>query len=91
MSIDKEKALKIVKKLKAELSPKANRPHDLFIVSESGVKVSAISIRRGSNKSAGHGHVPGNLLVTQSEALDLANCPMSREQYLQRLRDKGKL
>jgi hypothetical protein len=90
--ITKQHALDIAGKLKAVMqTSKKQRPHDFYTVHESGVLVAAFGIRRGSNKEAGHDHLPKQLFVGPKDARDLAQCPMSREQYIQKLKQKGKI
>jgi hypothetical protein len=90
--ITKQHALDIAEKLKAVLqTSKKQRPHDLYGVFEEGVLVAAFGIRRGSNKEAGHDHLPKQLFVGPKDAKDLAQCPMSREQYIQKLKQRGKI
>ena len=50
-----------------------------------------ISIRRGSNMEQGHDYIPGNLHISPHQAKDLANCPWSREDYINCMREKGEL
>ena len=87
--IDKELAEKIVKKLKAKVDLKPNRPHDLALVYEGDVLVAKFGLRRGSKKSLGHDHIPEELHVSARQTKDLAHCPLSREEWLQILREKN--
>ena len=87
--IDKELAEKIVKKLKAKIDPKPNRPHDLALVYEGEILIASFGLRHGSKKSLGHDHIPENLHLTKRQAKDLAHCPMSREEWLQVMRGKN--
>jgi hypothetical protein len=88
--LNKEHALKIRKKLKAKLSQgKKNRPHDLYSVYEGGVLITSFSIRRGSNKHTGHDHIPAALYVSPHVCLGLAQCPVSRADWLRMMRERG--
>src|SRR5438128_443375 len=86
--INKEHAKKIVKKLGAVLdtSPKA---HDLACVYHAGQLIAAFGVRRGSRKSLGHGHIPADLHLSPRETLDLANCPMSYDEWIEKLTEQG--
>jgi hypothetical protein len=87
--IDKELANKIVKKLKARLDTRPGRPHDLALVFEGETLIASFGLRRGSQKSQGHDHIPSDLHLSARQTKDLAHCPMSREQWLQVLREKN--
>ncbi|HEV2803359.1 MAG TPA: hypothetical protein VGW57_00375 [Chthoniobacterales bacterium] len=90
--ITKQHARDIADKLKAVLqTSKKQRPHDLYTVYEDGILVATFGIRRGSNNEAGHDHLPKQLFVGPRDAKDLAQCPMSREQYIRKLRQKGRI
>lgn len=86
--ITKELALKIAKKLEATLE-KTRGPHDIWVVRHNGKMVASFGIRRGSNKQSGHDYIPGEIYVGPHEALLLAQCPMSRQQWVDRLTEKG--
>jgi hypothetical protein len=90
--VTKHHALNIASKLKAKLIVgKKQRPHDLYAVYENDVLVTNFSIRRGSNKEAGHDHIPGQLFLGPKAARDLAQCPMSREEWIKEVRRMGKI
>lgn len=80
--ITKEHATKIAKKLKAVIdrTPKA---HDLACVYHEGRLIATFGIRRGSRKSLGHGHIPEDLHLSPHNTLRLANCPMSRDEWIE--------
>jgi len=90
--ITKQLAVQIAAKLGAVLqSGKKQRPHDLYRVDEKGLLIATFGIRRGSNKEAGHDHIPRQLFISPRDARDLGQCPMSREQYIQKLKQQGKI
>ncbi len=66
--ITKELAEKIAKKLKARLSLRPNKAHDIFEVYESGRLITFFGIRRGSEKDKGHDHIPHDLHVGPRDA-----------------------
>ncbi len=84
-----ELARKIVKKLKAKKIPKRSSAHDFMVVEENGQDVASFGIRRGSEKDQGHDHIPKNLLVTTRFAKDLANCPKSRQDWIDHMKERG--
>ena len=88
--ITKELALKIAEKLGAEVS-KAGKAHDLAKVFHEKKVIASFGIRRGSSREAGHDHIQRSLHLTPSKARLLARCPMSREQWLEIMREKGLL
>ena len=87
--ITKELALRIVKKLKAKMHTRPDRPHDLACVFEGGKLIAQFGIRRGSNKEQGHDHIPDQLFVRPREAKLLGQCPLSREAWVKILTEKG--
>ena len=89
--ITKEHALNIASKLKAKRIVEKTRAHDLYAVYDGEVLVATFSVRRGSNKEAGHDHIPRQLFVGPKAARDLAQCPMSRDDWFNTVREMGKI
>lgn len=89
--ITRQLAMAIIRKLGAVQVQTRNKKHDQYRVVLHGVLVGHISIRRGSNREQGHDYIPGELYLTPRQARDLANCPMSVEEYIACLREKGVL
>src|SRR5436190_24377264 len=87
--ITKELALKIIKKLGATDVTARNSPHDLYEVVHRGVVVAHISIRRGSDRDQGHDHLKDDLHIGPHKARLLGQCPLSREEYIRILQEKG--
>jgi hypothetical protein len=86
--ITKELALKIVKKLKATLIKTRSKRHDEYVVHEHGQQVAILSIRRSSEKDKGHDYLSRDLHVSSRQAKELGQCPWSREDYIDCLREK---
>ena len=89
--ITKELAEKIVAKLKGVKISSKNKAHDEYAVIHDGRIIAIISIRRGSNKEAGHDYVPNELQIGPAKARLLGQCPMRRNEYIQSLRERGLL
>jgi hypothetical protein len=87
--ITKELAERIAKKLRAQMDSRPSRAHDLARVWEGAQVVAMFGIRRGSGKDAGHDHIPEDLHVSPRDAKLLGQCPMKREQWIEKLREKG--
>ena len=87
--ITKEHARKIAKKLKAKNGSCAGSVHDIALIYHDGKVVAHFGIRRGSKKNLGHGHIPRDLYLGPHDTLRLANCPLSKEQWIQMLKDQG--
>lgn len=89
--ITKELAERIVAKLRARRSPDVRRgsPHDLYDFEFDGVLVLQLSVRRGSAKDLGHDHMPKELRLGPGQAKRLGQCPLSLDEYVAILRDKG--
>lgn len=86
--ITKELALEIVKKLKAKVVKRA-KPHDIAIIEHNGKIVAQFGIRRGSKKNLGHDHVPGQIFLRPRQARELGQCPLSREDWIKIIKEKG--
>jgi hypothetical protein len=85
--ITKDHAAKIAVKLHATFRQGGN--HDIAVIEYEGKRIAQFGIRRGSRRDAGHDHVPASIYVSTRSALDLARCPMSYEQWIDVLREKG--
>ena len=87
-TITKQHAEKIVKKLRAVVEQK-RKAHDVAYVFHKKQLVASFGIRRGSSKDAGHNHIPEDLHLTLHQTLDLAQCPLSYERWIEILTEKG--
>ena len=87
--ITKDLAERIAKKLQAELDVKPGRPHDLALVWVGEQMVASFGLRRGSKRDAPHDHIPNALHVSPRDARLLGQCPMSRAEWIEKLRGKG--
>jgi hypothetical protein len=85
--LNKDDAQKIAKKLKARIH--AGSAHDIAVIEHQGKHIADFGIRRGSRRDQGHGHIPADIHLNLREALSLAQCTLSREQWIQRMKDKG--
>ena len=86
--VTREHADKIVKKLGASVDT-GHAAHDIATVYYAGVAVVSFGIRRSSNKSTGHGHLMPDLGLNAFQVLRLANCPMTYEEWVQRMKERG--
>jgi hypothetical protein len=87
-SLGPTEAQQIADKLSAEIEE--GRKHTQAIVRWQGKIVGKYGIRRGSRETS-HDFIPRQLSITFREALNLARCPLSREEYFELLRSRGKL
>jgi len=87
--ITKEHALSIAKKLKAEICQRGNRPHDIAMVFHEGRCIATLGIRRGSQKDLGHDHIPRDLHLGPHKARLLAQCPLSRDGWIEIMKQKA--
>jgi hypothetical protein len=90
MSLNKDDAKKIATKLRANIV-KRRRGHDLAEVWVDGLWIASFGIRRGSRRDQGHDHIPNELHISAKDARNLALCPMSRDDWLEKMEDKGLL
>ena len=86
--ITKELAIKIAKKLKAEVITESTA-HDMAYVHHEGRLVASFGIRRAANKDKGHDHVPQAIHLGPHQARLLGQCPMSRNEWIRLMIDKG--
>lgn len=86
-NITKEHAEKIAGKLNAVIESGAK--HDLAKLYHDGKPVAQFGIRRGSKKDTGHARIPGQIWVGKKDCLLLAQCPLSREGWIEILKEKG--
>jgi hypothetical protein len=82
--ITKEHARKIARKLRAVID-KTPKAHDVAKVYHGGTLIAAFGIRRGSNKNLGHDHIATELHLSPHDTLRLANCPLSRDEWIEML------
>ena|ERR1700722_2644732 len=87
--ITKEIALRIVKKLNAVEITSRSKSHDEYVVREAEMQVAIISIRRSSKKNIGHDYLKNDLHISPHQAKELGQCPWSRDDYMECLREKG--
>lgn len=87
--ITKEHAKKIVRKLKGKVQKRENRSHDFVTVYEGETAIATFGLRRGSRRDLGHDFIPASLHIRPHQALDLANCPLSRKEWIRILEEKG--
>lgn len=85
--ITKEHAEKIAAKLDASVEPGAN--HDLAKIYHKGKLVAQFGIRRSSKKDVPHRYVPGQIFATKKECLNLAECRLYRDGWIEILKQKG--
>jgi hypothetical protein len=78
----------IADKLGAERSP--GRLDERVLIKFNGVLIAQYGIRRGSRELP-HDYIPKQIFASMRQALDLARCPMSRDDYFENLRRHGRL
>lgn len=84
--LNKDDAEAISRKLRAEI--RAGRKHDLAVIKYDNKTVAQFGIRRGSRRDQGHDHVSGQIHVTRAQAILLARCPMSFEDWVKLMKEK---
>jgi hypothetical protein len=85
--LNKDHAQKIAKKLKARIHH--GSAHDIAVVEYEGKHVADFGIRRGSRRDQGHGHIPCSVHLNLRDTLSLAQCALSYDQWIQRMKAKG--
>ncbi len=86
-NITKEHAEKIAEKLEAAIEKGAK--HDLAKIYYKNRKVAQYGIQRGSKKDALHSYIPGQIFVSKRDCLLLAQCPLTRDGWIEILKGKG--
>lgn len=81
-------ARQIAEKLEAEI--KRKEKHDWVVIRWQGAVIAQYGIRR-SSKAVGHDYIPRQIFVSAHQALELARCPLSRDQYFEIVKAQGKL
>jgi hypothetical protein len=87
--ITKEHALRIVRKLEAQVFSRDKKAHDIAMVFHNGKCIAQFGVRRGSEKDLGHDHISRDLHLGPHKARLLAQCPLTRDQWIQIMREKG--
>jgi hypothetical protein len=80
----------IAKKLKAEIDP--DGAHKIASVFHEGILILSFGIRHGAKSP--HGHLVGRygeLKMSETKVAQLAQCTMSREEYIEELREIGEI
>jgi hypothetical protein len=86
-TITKDHAIAIAKKLQGTL--KTGAKHDRVQIYHEDRLIAQYGIRRGSKKDSPHPYIPSQLSVSKPECYRLASCDLSREAWIEKLRDKG--
>jgi hypothetical protein len=87
--LTREHADKIVRKLKAKVEKSLRSGHDLATIYYEDEAILSFGIRRSSSKDAGHGHLTEDLLLPAFQVQRLANCPMTYDEWVGRMKEKG--
>lgn len=87
--ITKQHAEAIATKLGADIRAKKGRAHDLAVVYHDEVRIATFGIRRGSKKDLGHDHIPGALHLSPHDCRLLAECEITLDEWIERLRRLG--
>ena len=85
--INKDHANRIARMLAAEISDGGK--HEIVKVYHGRELVARFNIRRASSRDTSHSDIPAQIHVSAKQALDLANCPLSRDEWVEILRAKG--
>lgn len=75
---------------KLGIQPQEKRKHGWVAVRVEGTYIGSYGISRGS-KELPHDYIPRQIGITRREASDLSQCPLSRDGYIELLRQRGRL
>ena len=84
--ITKEHALKIARKLKAQI--REEKAHTYAEIFYDNRLIAWFGIRRGSQKDKGHDHIQRDLHINSYQAKMLAACPLTLEDWLEIMEKK---
>jgi hypothetical protein len=73
---------------KLDCNWREGRGHTLAELVHDGVMIASFGIRRGS-KEEGHDYIPRDLHLQRKECWDLHDCALTKEGYLQLMRERG--
>ncbi len=85
--ITKEHAERIATKLKATYDKSG--AHTIAEIWHDGVLIADFGIRHGSKKEQGHDHIQKQLHVNTHDAKLLAQCPMTLDMWIKKMKEKG--
>jgi hypothetical protein len=85
--LTKDHAEKIASKLKARIH--AGSKHEIAVLEYEAKMIARFGIRRGSRKDQGHDFIPGRIHLNRHDTLSLAQCTISYDDWIQRMKDKG--
>lgn len=83
----KRHAEEIAQKLDASIRHKTK--HDIAVIEYNNKRIVQFGIRRGSRANLGHDHLPGALHLSPHDTMELARCPLSKDEWIQRMKDKS--
>ncbi len=86
--IQRRKAQEIAKKLQADVEV-GKGDHDTAYVRVGGRIVASFGIRRG--RKSGHFHIPKQIRVSETQAMRLASCAVSFDEWVAVWQEKGLL
>jgi hypothetical protein len=98
--LNKDDAWEIEKKLRRK-APKApgrekfsisqfeGGSHTWVVVDYRGRRLAEFGIKRGSRRDAGHGWIPDQLHLSPHEASELAQCPLTVDEYINLMVQRG--
>lgn len=85
--IQKKDAEAIANKLEAKRSEGSG--HEQVVIYYDGHAIARYGIRR--NSKVGHAHIPKQIFLSEFETIKLARCQISKSEYFEIARKKGKL
>ncbi len=83
--LQRKEAEAIAKKLEAQIVHGAKHIH--ANIYHDGILILTFGIRH--DKKAGHGHIPKYLKISETEAVKMAKCHISKDEYFQLIKNTG--
>ena len=83
--ITSEQAHKIIRKLKAKKSATQTRKHIIYDVFHNNQRVVWFGVSHTPKKGFPHDHLPAQLGINQHKVRRLAECSISRDEYITEL------
>ena len=89
MALNKDDALTVVRKLRAEKREGRRRsPHEMYAVYHGELQVATFGVSRSPNRNKGHGHLPLQLRISLAQTAAIAECEWYYDDYIGALREK---
>lgn len=85
--LTKQHAKEIARKLEAIIG--TSKAHTIASIYVEGILVASFGIRHGSRRDQGHDHIPKDIHFSPNKTRKLAECKITREEWIKELQERG--